>query len=70
MSILKETDWIMPKDMETPCGPDSGPLMYRIFKRQESITKEVYVSYFVNKLAEIMKDFEKNMSIYWKVPCI
>ena len=63
-SVIKEGDWLMPKEMETPQGPESGPIMYRVFKRQESATKEVHVSQFVEQLAKVMKDLENHMSIF------
>jgi hypothetical protein len=32
-TIIKEGDWLLPKKIETPQGPESGPIIYRIFKR-------------------------------------
>ena len=60
-SVIKEGDWLMPKEIETPQGPESGPMMYRIFKHQESINQNVSVSIFVDQLSKVMKDFEERM---------
>lgn len=60
-SVIKEGDWLIPKDIETPQGPESGPIIYRIFKRQESISKNVQVEVFTNQLAKVMKDIEGRM---------
>lgn len=60
-NIIREGDWLIPKDIETPQGPESGPIIYRIFKRQESIHKNVTVGVFTNQLTKVMKDIENRM---------
>jgi len=60
-SIIKEGDWLIPKDIETPQGPESGPILYRIFKRQESSNQSVSVEVFIDQLSKVMKDIENRM---------
>jgi len=62
-TIIQETDWLIPKNMETPQGPDFGPLTYRVFKRRESVVKNVTVSDYVAELAFALQDLEIHMSI-------
>jgi len=61
MNTVKDGDWLIPKEIETPQGPESGPIIYRIFKRQESIHKNVSVDIFIDQLAKVMKDIESRM---------
>lgn len=63
-SFVKEGDWLMPKEIETPQGPESGPILYRILKRQESIHKNVTVEVFVDQLGKVMKDLETRLSTF------
>jgi hypothetical protein len=60
-SIIKEGDWLIPKEIETPQGPESGPILYRIFKRQESFNQSVSVEIFIDQLSKVMKDIETRM---------
>ncbi len=62
MTVIKEGDWLLPREIDTPQGPESGPIIYRVFKRQESATEVVYVSYFVGQLAKVMKDLERHLA--------
>ncbi len=66
-SIVKEGDWLIPKDIETPQGPESGPMIYRIFKVIEDKYHKVDVPIFINQLAKVMNDFEAKMSTFSRV---
>jgi len=64
-TIIKEGDWLLPKEIETPQGPESGPIIYRIFKRQESAYKNVTANIFINQLVKVMKDIEARMRTFF-----
>lgn len=63
-TLIKEGDWLIPKEIDTPQGPESGPILYRILKRQEAIHKEVSVEVFVDQLSKVMKDLEVRISLF------
>jgi len=63
-SIVKEGDWLISKEIDTPQGPESGPILYRILKRQESMQPNVTVEIFVDQLSKVMKDLEARLSIF------
>eukprot|EP00826_Nyctotherus_ovalis_P012563 TRINITY_DN13333_c0_g1_i1.p5 TRINITY_DN13333_c0_g1~~TRINITY_DN13333_c0_g1_i1.p5 ORF type:complete len:101 (+),score=22.39 TRINITY_DN13333_c0_g1_i1:195-497(+) len=63
-SAIKEGDWLIPSEIETPQGPEAGPILYRIFKRQESLSRSVTVELFVDQLSKVMKDIETRMRTF------
>lgn len=63
-STIKEGDWLVPSEIETPQGPEAGPILYRIFKRQESLSRSVTVDLFVDQLSKVMKDIEARMRTF------
>jgi len=64
-TIIKEGDWLVPKEIESPQGPESGPIIYRIFKRQESVYRNVTVNIFINQLVKVMKDIEARVRTFF-----
>lgn len=63
LSYIKEGDWLIPKQIDTPQGPEHGPIIYRIFASKQSINKNVTVDSFVTELAKVMLDIEVRLSI-------
>ena len=63
-TIVKDSDWLFPKDLRTPNGVSSGSLLYRILEHQESSHGVVNVDLFSNELGNIMKSYEVQMSIF------
>ena len=61
-SNLKESDWLFPKGVNTPQDQESLPILYKVFKIQEDIKKDVTMMVYVDQLAKVMKDLEQRLS--------
>ena len=63
-TIIKDSDWLFPKNLKTPNRVSSGPLLYRILKHKESYGA-VNVDLFSNELGNIMKSYEARMGTFY-----
>ena len=64
-TLIKETDWYLPKNIETPEGPESGPMIYKIFKTLVDTKKQVSVGTFIDELSKVMRDYEERLRIHY-----
>lgn len=61
--FIKEGDWVAPNNVETPEGPEAGPILHKILRQQEAAAGRVTVELFASELAKAMKDLEERMRI-------
>jgi len=61
--FVKEGDWIVSNDIETPNEPETGSMLHRILKELESTVGRVTVEVFTTELAKAMKELETHMRI-------
>lgn len=59
--FVKEGDWIVPNNIETPKGPETEPLFHKILRQLESTTDRVTVEMFATEVAKTMKELEDRM---------
>eukprot|EP00826_Nyctotherus_ovalis_P035527 TRINITY_DN3058_c0_g1_i4.p1 TRINITY_DN3058_c0_g1~~TRINITY_DN3058_c0_g1_i4.p1 ORF type:complete len:152 (-),score=21.83 TRINITY_DN3058_c0_g1_i4:1231-1686(-) len=61
--FIKEGDWLVPNNVETPEGPEAGPILHKILRQQETAAGRVTVELFACELTKAMKDLEERMRI-------